>query len=169
MIVTLIAAMAQNRVIGRENGIPWDFPEDRKRFRLLTMGHPVIMGRKTFDYLPRPLNGRTVIVLSRNPEFSPAGCTLATTPQEALFKAEHSPGGDELFIAGGGEIYRQFFPLAHRIYLTVVHREVQGDATFPDIMTDCFTELFREELQGSVPASFICLERVVNHTIIQEV
>ena len=169
MMLTLIVAMAENRVIGQSNSIPWDFPEDRKRFRLLTMGHPVLMGRKTFDSLSRPLDGRTVIVLSHNPEFSPAGCTMVRTLRDALDLAEDLPGGDELFIAGGGELYRQFLPLAHRIHLTVLHRDVHGDVTFPEFTTDCFTEVFREELCGSIPATFISLERTDNHTGTQEV
>lgn len=122
------------------------------------MGHPVLMGRKTFYSLPGTLDGRTVIVLSRNPEFTPPGTLPARTLQEALDMAEQSLGGDEVFIAGGGDLYRQALPLAHRICLTVVHREIQGDVTFPEIPMDRFTEICREELPGSSTATIIRLE-----------
>jgi dihydrofolate reductase len=169
MIISLIAAMAENRVIGRKNGIPWDFPEDRRRFRLLTMGHPVLMGRKTFDSLPVALDGRTVIVLSRDSLLPFSGALLARSLEEALYLAAHSPGGEELFIAGGGELYRQALLLADRIYLTIIHRTISGDITFPELPAGRFTEMSREKLPGTMAASFIRLEHAQKTVPILEV
>ena len=159
MIITIIAALSENRVIGRNNDLPWDLPEDRKRFRTLTMGHPVIMGRRTFASLPRPLDGRTVIVLSRNSEFSSTSCTVSRNLQEALDVASGGPGGEECFIAGGGELYRQALQCARRLYLTLIHRTISGDVTFPELPAGMFREISREDLSGSLPATYICLER----------
>ncbi len=162
MVITLIAAMAQNRVIGQDNSIPWDLPADRRRFRALTMGHPVIMGRKTFQSLPCSLDGRTVIVLTRDRGFDPSGVILAGTLDEGVALATELPGGDELFIAGGGELYRQALSIAHRILLTIVHHEFVGDVTFPELPHGQFVEISREELPGTPSATFICLERVTH-------
>lgn len=164
MTITLIAAMAENRVIGRDNTIPWDLPEDRRRFRQLTMGHPVVMGRRTFDSLPRPLDGRTVIVLSRDPAFAPSGATPAASLEEALYLATHAPGGDQVFIAGGGELYLQSLPLADRICLTIIHGTFPGDVTFPELPAGRFMVTAHEELPGPPPASIIRLERLVRHS-----
>jgi dihydrofolate reductase len=157
MTITLIAAMAENRVIGRNGSIPWDLPEDRKRFRALTLGHPVIMGRTTWQSLPRPLDGRTIIVLSRNREFSPSGDVPAGSLEEALALAAKAVGNDEVFIAGGGDLYQQALPLADRIYLTLIHREIPGDISFPELPANCFVEVCRENVPGSMPATFIRL------------
>ena len=159
MTITLIAAMAENRVIGHEGGIPWDLPEDRKRFRALTMGHPVIMGRRTYQSLPRPLDGRTVIVLTRNRDFTASGALIAGSIDESLALAGAAEGNDELFIAGGGEVYNQALSRAHRICLTLIHREIPGDVTFPELPANMFVEVEREELPAELPATFLCLER----------
>ena len=160
MTITIIAAMADNRVIGRNDSIPWDLPEDRKRFRALTLGHPVIMGRRTWQSLPCQLDGRTIFVLSRNREFTPSDCVPAGSLEEALALAAEAVGSDEIFIAGGGDLYRRALPLADRIFLTVVHQAIPGDVTFPDIPDDMFAEASREELPGPPAATFILLERI---------
>jgi dihydrofolate reductase len=159
MKIILIAAMAENRVIGVDNHLPWDLPGERRRFRGETMGHPVIMGRKTFHSLLRPLDGRTVIVLSRRVDLTISGALLARSLQEALCLGADAPGGDLVFIAGGGEIYRQALPLAQGICLTVVHRDFQGNVTFPELPADRFMEICREDLPGSIPATLIRMER----------
>ena len=155
MIVTIIAAMSRNRVIGAAGRIPWHLPEDLRRFRELTTGHPVIMGRKTFEAIGRPLPGRENIVLSRRRGYAPAGCRPAATLAEALRLAEPA---DEVFIGGGSDVYRQALPLARRIYLTIVDLEVPGDALFPEIPAD-FRETAREELAGTPAAVLITMER----------
>ena len=162
MIITLIAAMAENRVIGRDNALPWDLPEDRKRFRALTMGHPVIMGRRTWQSLPRPLDGRTVIVLSRNRELTLSDGIRAGSLEEALALAVKADGCDEVFIAGGGYLYRQALPIADRISLTVVYQTATGDVTFPDLPDGLFVETSREDFPGAPAASFIRLERATH-------
>lgn len=144
MRISLIAAMAENRVIGRGLAMPWQLPEDLRRFREITWGQTLIMGRKTFASLGAPLPGRTTIVLSRTPGFRSEGCLIAHTVEEALCLAGFA---EEVFICGGGEIYRLFLPMADRIYLTVLHREIAGDVFFPEIPDNfllCSTETVSE-------------------------
>lgn len=147
--------MADNRVIGREGTIPWDLPVDRRRFRELTLGHPVIMGRGTFETLSGPLAGRTNIVVTRSPSWRAEGVLVAHDLSEALSLAGDV---DEAFVIGGGEIYRQALPLAQRIYLTVVHIDVEGDTTFPAI-PNFFEEASREPLSDNPPAELVRFER----------
>jgi dihydrofolate reductase len=155
MIISIIAAMADNRVIGRGGALPWDIPGDRRRFRELTMGHPVIMGRKTHESIGRPLPGRMNIVLSRDAAFRAPGCSVAGSLEEAILACS---GADELFVCGGEELYRQALPLAERIYLTVVHLHCDGDLFFPPIPAD-FAEIERKECGGGEPCTFILYRR----------
>ena len=120
--------MAENRVIGRDGGLPWRLPDDLKHFKRLTVDHTVIMGRKTFDEIRRPLANRRNVVISRNPDFRPPGATVVPSLREALALGATER---EVFVIGGGEIYRLALPVADRIYLTVVHAEVDGDTWFP--------------------------------------
>lgn len=156
MDISIIAAMAENRVIGRSGAIPWDLPEDRRRFRSLTMGHPVIMGRMTFEAIGHPLPGRKNIVLSRQAGFSPDGCLVLHDLRAAL---RVCAGSSEVFICGGGEVYCEALPLVKRIYLTIVHAEVEGDTRFPEYSSDDFTELDRQEVGGTPPSTLLVLER----------
>ncbi|HLB76163.1 MAG TPA: dihydrofolate reductase [Candidatus Dormibacteraeota bacterium] len=128
MIVSLIAAMAENRVIGRDGGLPWHLLEDLKRFKRLTLDHTVIMGRKTFEEIKRPLTNRRNVVISRNPGFTPSGVTVVPTLEEALALGATE---NEVFVIGGGEIFRLALPRADRLYLTVIHANVEGDTRFP--------------------------------------
>ena len=128
MIVSLVAAMAENRVIGRDGKVPWHLPDDLKFFKRLTVDHTVIMGRKTFEEIRRPLANRRNVVISRRPDFRPAGVTVVPTLAEALALGATER---EVFVIGGGEIYRLALPRAERLYLTVVHAEVEGDTYFP--------------------------------------
>ena len=133
MNVSLIAAMGLNGVIGDERGIPWRMPRDLRRFRSLTMGKPLIMGRKTAEHLGKPLPGRDSIVLTRSRAFD-EGWTVVESVEAALEVARESltrRGGDEAMVIGGGEVYRLFLPQATRIYLTIVEGEFTGSATFP--------------------------------------
>jgi dihydrofolate reductase len=155
MKISLIAAMAENRVIGRGPDIPWDLPDDRKRFRELTWGYPVIMGRKTFETLDGPLPGRLNIILTRDRNYRAAGCLVVHEPKEALAGAGDA---EELFICGGGEVYREFLPLADRIYLTVIHRAVDGDVLFPEIPGD-FAVAGEEPVAEPVPHTFFVYEK----------
>jgi dihydrofolate reductase len=153
--ITLIAAVAENGIIGAGGRLPWHAPADLARFRALTTGHAVIMGRRTFEGIGRPLPERRTIVLSRRPDFRPPGCTVVHSPEEALAAVA---GEEEVFIAGGGEIYRLFLPLAHRIQLTLVHAEAAGDTAFPPIPAD-MVETWRQEAPGVPPLTFIRYDR----------
>lgn len=125
--LSIIAAMSTNRVIGRNNRLPWRLSADLKRFKSLTMGHCLLMGRKTFESIGRPLPGRTIVVLTRQKDFAPPGVLVAHTLDEALRMAP----GEEVFVAGGAQIYQQTLALADRLYLTVIDGEFPGDAYFP--------------------------------------
>ena len=135
--------MAKNRVIGLDNALPWRLPEDLKRFKALTLGHPIIMGRKTWASLGRPLPGRSNIVISRDAAFVADGATVAHSLQEAIADAALS-GTDEIFIIGGAEIYRQALPLARRLQLTEIDRDFAGDVHFPAFDPQQWLEKLRE-------------------------
>ena len=131
MIVSMIVAVSENGVIGREGQIPWDLPADLRNFKRLTMGHHLVVGRKTWESIGRPLPGRTMIVLSRKAGFKAEGCLTAASLPEAIEIAEMA-GDAEAFIAGGSRVYEQAIPLADRIYLSRVHANVRGDTLFPE-------------------------------------
>jgi len=132
MIVSAIVAVAKNNVIGKDNDMPWYLPADLKYFKRTTLGHHIIMGRKNFESIGRPLPKRTNIVLTRDPYFIVSGCLVAHSIEEALTKA-YDNGDREAFIIGGGEIYKQSLPFLDKIYLTEIDLEVEGDVYFPDI------------------------------------
>lgn len=155
MIISIIVAMAENRVIGLNGAIPWDISDDRRRFRQLTMGHPIIMGRKTFESIGRPLPGRRNIVLTRQLGYRAEGCYVVHSFAYALVA---SAGADEVFICGGEELYRIALPLAYRIYLTVVHRSCAGDTFFPPIPAE-FTEVERLDVGLEALCTFILYQR----------
>ena len=123
-----MVAVAENGVIGRDNALPWRLSADLRRFKALTLGHTVIMGRKTFDSIGKGLTGRRNLVVSRNPEFRPEGAERVPSLDAAIEAA--GPAG-EVFVIGGAEVYRQARPLAQRIYLTLVHASPEGDTRFP--------------------------------------
>lgn len=127
MIVSLVAALASNRVIGRGDGLPWHLPDDLKHFKRLTTGHTVIVGRKTFE-TSGPLPNRRWIVLTRKPDYTPDGAEVAPDLDRALAMAA---GEEEVFVAGGGEIFRIALPRADRMYLTHIDAVIDGDTTFP--------------------------------------
>jgi dihydrofolate reductase len=143
--VSVIAALAKNRVIGIENRLPWRLPEDLAHFKALTLGHPILMGRKTFESLGRPLPGRTNIVITRNPDYKPDDCLVAPSIPAAIALCKDT---DEVFFIGGADLYAQAIPLADRLYLTEVDIEVVGDAWFPDYDRSAFMEVSRESHTG---------------------
>ena len=156
MIISLIAAMSEERVIGHNGTLPWNIPTDLARFKSITMGHAVLMGRKTFESIGHPLPGRQTIVLTRTAD-EIEGCRTAHSLTEAIAAAEN---GDEVFICGGGKLFQEALPFCQRIYLTIVHQKYPGDVHFPEI-PDSFVELHREELTAETPAlSFLVYERV---------
>ena len=129
MSVSIIVAVAENGIIGRDQELPWRLPDDLKRFKALTIDHAIVMGRKTWESIGRPLPRRTSIVLTRQPGYAAPGAIVVRTPEEALAAA----GDGEVVVIGGGEVYRLFLPLADRLYLTVVHASPKGDVRFPEL------------------------------------
>lgn len=153
----LIYARADNGVIGRDNALPWRLPADLRRFKALTLGKPMIMGRRTFDSLPGLLPGRRHVVLTRDSGWAAPGAETATTPEAALALA----GPGEIAVIGGAEAYRLFMPLADRVELTEVHGDYEGDTTMPPLGTE-WEEVMREEYpaQGGQPAhAFVTFRR----------
>lgn len=133
MKIAMIAAMAENRVIGADNDMPWHLPADLKHFKAVTLGKPVIMGRKTYESIGRALPGRPNIVITSNKEYSLSDATVVDSPESALGVAHVlGEGSDEVMIIGGGTIYQAFLPLADTLYLTHIELAVEGDTQFPD-------------------------------------
>ncbi len=131
MTITLIAAAAENNALGKDNDLVWHLPDDFKRFKAITSGHFIIMGRKTFESFPKPLPNRTHIIITRQKDYQATeGCLVVASIEEAL---QICPQNDEVFIIGGGEIYKQSIALADKIELTRVHTEVEADTFFPEI------------------------------------
>lgn len=128
-MVSIIVAMGRNRVIGKDNDLIWHLPADLKHFKETTMGKPVIMGRKTFESMGKPLPGRTNIVITRNNQYEAKGCLVAQSLEKALKRVS---GEAEVFIAGGGEIYREAMPLADRMHITIIDHSFEGDTYFPE-------------------------------------
>lgn len=143
MLLSLIVAASENNVIGVHGNLPWDLPHDLRRFRTLTEGHPIIMGRKTYESIGRPLPKRTNIVITRQSSHHMVGCTVVHSFEEAVSHAK-ALGTLEAFIIGGGEIYRQALPVADRIYFTRVHTTVKGDTFFPELSSDEWREVSQE-------------------------
>jgi len=161
MIVSLIVAVSDNGVIGRAGGLPWRLPADLSRFKRLTMGHHMVMGRRTWESIGcRPLPGRPTIVVTRNGSYSADHARVAHTLGDALALAA---GDDEVFIAGGEEIYRMALLLADRIHLTRIHAEVEGDTRFPDFEESEWSVVFEEHHEADErnphPYSFLVYER----------
>jgi dihydrofolate reductase len=154
MIISLIAAMAENRVIGNRNRIPWNIPSDQKRFRDITMGHSILLGRVTFEIIGRPLPGRKNIVLTRKPQYQAPGVLVVHSLEEAFEVCK----GEEVFVSGGGMVFDETIAFADRIYLSVIHETYEGDSFFP-VVPDSFSEVAREEIEDPPPYSFIRYER----------
>lgn len=140
-MISVIVAVAQNGVIGGGNTLLWHISEDLRRFKSITMGHPVIMGRRTFESVGRPLPGRTNVVVSRREDYTPEGVTVVRSLEEAfaLFPQE-----EEIFVTGGGQIYAQAMPLADKLYLTTVEKDYDGDTRFPDWNRDEWRQVLCE-------------------------
>lgn len=129
-MIVLIAAVAENNALGKENKLLWHLPDDFKRFKFLTSGHYIIMGRKTFESFPKPLPNRTHIVITRQKEYSPEGCIVVDSIEKAI---EISPKGEAVYVIGGGEIYNLAMPFADVLDVTKVHASFDADAFFPEI------------------------------------
>jgi dihydrofolate reductase len=163
MKLSLMAALSTNNVIGRDNDVPWRLSTDLKRLKAMTMGHHVILGRKTYESVGKPLPGRTNLVITRQEGYAPEGVTVVHSLAEAVRVATRA-GEEEAFILGGAEIYTQAMHRADRMYLTRVHAEVEGDTWFPDFddvsewrLTDA--EHFDADEKNEYPFSFLTYER----------
>ncbi len=156
--ISLIVAMADNGVIGRDNDLPWRLPDDLKHFKRITMGAPIVMGRRTWQSIGRPLPGRTNIVVTRNRDFEADGALVAHRLTDALELAGEAP---EVFVIGGATLYREALPMASRMYLTEVHAQVDGDTVFPDWDRTDWRELERDDRPAddkhTCPFSFVLL------------
>ena len=146
--LSLIVAMARNRTIGINNTLPWRIPEDMKHFKALTMGHHIVMGRKTYDSIGKPLPGRTTVVVTRDRGLRIDGCVVAHSLGEAIAACA---GDEEIFIVGGAEIYAQALPLADTLYVTEIQQDVEGDAHFPEFDPGAWREVAREKRSQTEP------------------
>lgn len=162
MKIAHVVAVARNGVIGVAGGLPWRLPADLKHFKAVTMGHPMVMGRKTFDSIGRPLPDRPNIVITRNTTFRPDGVQVVATIDDALAAAETVATAGWIMIIGGGEIYRQTVDRTDRLYLTEIEADIAGDTYYPAFNPDAFRETERTEFaaDGKTPAyRFLTLDR----------
>ena len=165
MKISLISAVAENGVIGRNNDMPWYLPDDFAFFKRKTSHHPIIMGRKSLEALGKPLPNRTNIVITRNPDFSAAGVTVVHTLEEAVDKAKKADRPtDEIFVIGGAEIYTMALPIATTLYLTEIHQAYEGDTYFPTFDKTEWHEVSRRphpaDERHAVAFDFVEYERV---------
>ena len=163
LLVSLVVAASDNGVIGRDSGMPWHLPDDLRHFRALTLGKPVLMGRRTFEAIGRPLPGRTNLVLSRTPGWSAPGVSVVYSLEQALAAAVRA-AAPELVVAGGEQVYRLALPRARRVHLTRIHVVLAGDAVFPELPSGQWREVVRSEHPAderhAYAMSFLTLERV---------
>jgi dihydrofolate reductase len=144
-MITIIAAIANNNALGLNNKLIWNLPEDLKRFKRVTTGHHVIMGRKTFESLDKPLPNRTTIIITRNKNYKANNCVIVNSLDEALENAKQDKNP---YILGGAEIYKLAMPIANKLDLTIVHHEFKADAFFPEIDTSIWKEKSRENFKA---------------------
>jgi dihydrofolate reductase len=163
MIISMIAAMSENRVIGQGNSLPWHLPADLRYFKEKTLGHAVIMGRKTFESVGRPLPRRRNVVVTRNRDFQFDRVETVGSIEEALELLENE---EEVFIVGGGEVYRQSFDLADKLYLTVIYHQFEGDTFFPEFDESRWSLIekvdFPADSENPYPFSFLTYRKSVN-------
>lgn len=152
MKISLIVAMSKNRVIGRDNKMPWHLSADLKRFRAITMNSPILMGRKTFESIGKPLDGRTNLILSKNINYQPQGCLVFQSLESALNEAKKY--GEEIFIIGGATLYEIALPLANRLYLTDIQAEFEGDTLFPEFDVNEWNEIACEQIDNDEKVDF---------------
>jgi dihydrofolate reductase len=161
MNLSIIVALSENNVVGINNQLPWHLSADLKRVKALTMGHHLIMGRKTFESIGRPLPGRTNVIITRNMDYKAEGCVVVSSLSEALQNAQHD---SEAFVFGGGEIFREALPLVNKIYMTRIHRNFEGDTRFPELNPREWKETARQDFnadeKNNYNYSFIDLVRI---------
>ena len=161
MKISIIVALSENNVVGINNQLPWHLSADLKRVKSLTMGHHLIMGRKTHESIGKPLPGRTNVIITRNRNYRSEGCTVVSGLKEAL---EISKSDSEVFIFGGGEIFLEALPLVNKIYMTRIHHHMDGDTHFPELNASEWKEISRQDFEAdeknNFNFSFIELEKI---------
>lgn len=159
-MISLIAAMARNRIIGKDNDMPWHLPADLAHFKRVTMGKPVIMGRRTYESIGFPLPGRKNVVITRNAEYAPEGVVVVGSVEAALAEVSDA---EEVMIIGGGQLYREMLPHADRLYLTQIQADIEGDTEFPDYTVFEWNEIGREvyeaDEKNAYDLEFVTLEK----------
>ena len=159
-MISLIVAVAENNIIGRDNDLIWHLPRDLKHFKETTSGHHIIQGRKTYESVGKPLPNRTNVIITRDKNYKAEGCVVVHSLEEALEVSKNDP---EAFITGGGKIYEMAMPLVDRIYLTKVHHSFEGDTFFPEINMEEWTETDRRDFEpdekNKYPFSILILDR----------
>lgn len=164
-MISMIAAIGRNRELGKDNELLWRIPDDLKRVRQLTTGHPLVMGRKTFDSIiaavGKPLPGRTSVVVTRDPDWKREGAVAAHSIEEGIEVAKQAPGGEEVFIFGGAQIYTEALPFAGKLYLTLIDDAKDADSFFPPYEGE-FTKIVAEETHEheGLKYRFVDLERI---------
>ncbi len=154
MKISLIVAMASNRAIGLNNQMPWHLSADLKKFKKITMGSPILMGRKTYESIGRPLPGRTNIIISRNPAYqalAETGCLVFNEINKAI---ENCGAANEVFVIGGSDFYKSMLPVADTLYLTKIHQEFEGDTFFPELNDAEWIEVEREDVHDDSDVTF---------------
>jgi len=161
MTLSIIVALSENNVVGINNQLPWHLSADLKRVKALTMGHHLIMGRKTYESIGKPLPGRTNVIITRNKNYKAEGCVVVSSLSEAL---EKSKDDSEAFIFGGGEIFREAISKVNKIYMTRIHTSINGDTHFPELVSSEWKEISRQDFKADekndYDYSFINLERI---------
>jgi dihydrofolate reductase len=152
MKISLIVAMASNRVIGLNNKMPWHLSADLKKFKKITMGSPILMGRKTHESIGKPLPGRANIIISRNLDYRQDGCFVFNDLKTALDQT--CTNAEEIFVIGGSDIYEAILPMADAIYLTLINKVFEGDTFFPEIDFNVWSEVEREDIKDDPDAAF---------------
>jgi dihydrofolate reductase len=159
-MIGLVVAVDNNNVIGKDNKLIWHLPADLKMFKELTMGAPIVMGRKTFESIGKPLPGRTTVIITRNPEYKVEGCIVALSLKEGLSMVGKEP---KVYVIGGGEIFKEAMPLADKLYLTRIHHSFEGDVYFPEVDMNQWEEESRQDFEpdekNAFSYSFFCYRK----------
>ncbi|MCL2761113.1 MAG: dihydrofolate reductase [Desulfuromonadales bacterium] len=158
MSLSIIAALSKNGIIGKNGKIPWNIPADMKHFKQVTMGHPILMGRKTFESIGKPLPGRRNIILTRNKDYHHPACETATSIEEAI---KMVLPGEELFICGGKEAYREALPIAETLYITKIEVDVDEGISFPEIPANSFKKVSEKVISDNPKAVVTVLKRIM--------
>lgn len=165
-IVSAIVAMSENRIIGKNNQLPWRLPADLKHFKAITTGHVILMGRKTYESIGKPLPNRINMIITRDVRFNARGCKIVHSVEEAIEQAS-AENQKEMFIIGGAQIYQQCLPQTQRIYLTIVHHHFDGDVSFPELNQSEWSEIERirypADNENIYSYSFVRLEREISY------